>query len=149
VGVNFVTAWCALEYAKLSEGETFAVFGANGGVGGAAIQIARHLGARVIGIHRGEPGGPTPAAQLADVLIDSRDPSLESVLRAHNAKRGADVILNAAGGPVFQIALGLLAPRGRQVEITSPTERSVMFNAVDFYYNESVSCLAWTPSSGI
>jgi NADPH:quinone reductase-like Zn-dependent oxidoreductase len=33
VGVTFVTAWCALDYAKLSEGETIAVFGANGGVG--------------------------------------------------------------------------------------------------------------------
>jgi NADPH2:quinone reductase len=88
VGVTFVTAWCALEYAKLSEGETFAVFGANGGVGGAAIQIAKQRGARVIGIHRDRPGDPTPAAQLADVLIDSRDPNLGSVLRAHNAKRG-------------------------------------------------------------
>jgi NADPH2:quinone reductase len=48
VGVTFVTAWCALEYARLSEGETLAVFGANGGVGGAAIQIAKHIGAHVI-----------------------------------------------------------------------------------------------------
>jgi NADPH:quinone reductase-like Zn-dependent oxidoreductase len=45
-----------------------------------------------------EPGSPTPAANLADVLIDSRDPELGSVLRTHNAGRGADVILNAAGG---------------------------------------------------
>jgi NADPH2:quinone reductase len=137
VGVTFVTAWCALEYAKLSEGETLAVFGANGGVGGAAIQIAKYLGARVIGIHRGEPGGPTPSAQLSDVLIDSRDPEMGSQLRVHTAGRGADVIFNAAGGPVFGIALDLLAHRGRQVEITSPTERSVMFNVVDFYHNES------------
>ncbi len=137
VGVNFVTAWCALEYAKLSAGETFAVFGANGGVGGAAIQIAKHLGARVIGIHRGEHAGPTPAAQLADVLIDSRDPGMGSLLRSHSTGRGADVIFNAAGGPVFGIALGLLAHRGRQVEITSPTERRATFDLVDFYHNES------------
>jgi NADPH:quinone reductase-like Zn-dependent oxidoreductase len=137
VGVNFVTAWCALNYAKLLEGETFAVFGANGGVGGAAIQIAKGLGAHVIGIHRGEPGGPTPAAQLADILIDSRDPEMASVLRAHTAGRGADVIFNAAGGPVFGIALELLAHRGRQVEITSPAERRATFDLVDFYHNES------------
>jgi NADPH:quinone reductase len=137
VGVTFVTAWCALNYAKLSKGETFAVFGANGGVGGAAIQIAKHLGARVIGIHRGEPASPTPAAKVADILIDSRDPELGSLLRAHTAGRGADVIFNAAGGPVFGIALGLLAHRGRQVEITSPTERRVSFDLVDFYHNES------------
>ena len=137
VGVTFVTASCALEYAMLKAGETFAVFGANGGVGGAAIQIAKHLGARVIGIHRGEPGSPTPAAQLADVLIDSRDPEMGSQMRAHTAGRGADVIFNAAGGPVFGIALDLLAHRGRQVEITSPTERRVTLDLVNFYHNES------------
>jgi NADPH2:quinone reductase len=114
-----------------------AVFGANGAVGGAAIQIAKYLGARVIGLYRGGNKASTPAAQLADVLIDSGDPNLGSVVRAHNGKRGADVVLNAAGGPVFGIALGLLAHRGRQVEITSPTERRVTFDLVDFYHNES------------
>jgi NADPH:quinone reductase-like Zn-dependent oxidoreductase len=137
VGVNFVTAWCALEYAKLSEGETLAVFGANGGVGGAAIQVAKHRGAHVIGIHRGEPGGLTPAAKLADFLIDSSDPDMGSQLRAHTAGLGTDVIFNTAGGPVFGTALTLLAHRGRQVEITSPTERRVTFDLVDFYHNES------------
>jgi NADPH:quinone reductase-like Zn-dependent oxidoreductase len=137
VGVNFVTAWCALEYAKLSQAETFVVFGANGGVGGASIQIAKHLGARVIGIHQGEPGSPTPAAQLADILIDSRDPEMASVLCAHTAGHGADVIFNTAGGSVFGIALDLLAHRGRQVEITSPAERRATFDLVNFYHNET------------
>jgi NADPH:quinone reductase len=139
VGVNFVTAWCALDYAKLSQGETLAVFGANGGVGGAAIQIAKRLGAQVIGIHRGDPGGPTPSAsaKLADFLIDSHDPEMESQVRAHTAGHGANVIFNAAGGPVFGIALTLLAHRGRQVEITSPTERRVTLDLADFYHNES------------
>ena len=137
VGVNFVTAWCALDYAKLSQGETLAVFGANGGVGGAAIQIAKHLGAHVIGILQGDPGSATPSAKLADFLLDSGDPEMGTRLRAHTAGRGADVIFNTAGGPIFGIALTLLAHRGRQVEITSPTERRVAFDLVDFYHNES------------
>ena len=137
VGVTFVTAWCALDYAKLSKGDTLAVFGANGGVGGAAIQIAKRIGAHVIGIHRGEPGGPTPSAKLSDVLLDSREPEMGSLLRAHTAGRGADVIFNAAGGPVFGIALDLLAHRGRQVEITSLTASRVSLDLVNFYHNES------------
>jgi NADPH:quinone reductase-like Zn-dependent oxidoreductase len=60
-----------------------------------------------------------------------------SVLRTHNAGRGADVIFNTAGGPIFGIALDLLAHRGRQVEITAPTERRVTFDLVNFYHNES------------
>jgi NADPH:quinone reductase-like Zn-dependent oxidoreductase len=137
VGVSFVTARCALDYAKLSAGETLAVFGANGAVGGAAIQIAKQIGARVIGIHRGMSGSAAPGLGLADVFLDSRNPEMGALLRAHTAGRGADVILNAAGGRVFGVALELLAHRGRQVEITSPSERRVTFDLVDFYHNES------------
>jgi NADPH:quinone reductase-like Zn-dependent oxidoreductase len=136
VGVTFVTARCALEYAQLTKADTIAVFGANGGVGGAAIQIAKQIGARVIGIHR-DNAGLTSAAKLADVLLDSRDPEMGLQLRAHTAGRGADVNFNAAGGPVFGLALDLLAHRGRQVEITFPAERRVTFDLVNFYHNES------------
>jgi hypothetical protein len=94
VGVTFVTAWCALNYAKLSKGETIAVFGANGGVGGAAVQIAKSLGAHVIGIHRGEPGGATPAAKLADILLGChfqccRGPGIRDRARPARASRPA------------------------------------------------------------
>src|ERR1700733_7564178 len=49
VGVNFIAAWCGLEAAGLKAGETVLLIGASGGVGGAAAQIARRLGARGIG----------------------------------------------------------------------------------------------------
>jgi NADPH:quinone reductase-like Zn-dependent oxidoreductase len=50
VGVNYIAAWCGFEAsAGLKAGETVLLIGAGGGVGGAAAQVARHLGARVIG----------------------------------------------------------------------------------------------------
>jgi phosphoglycerate dehydrogenase-like enzyme len=56
VGVTFVTAWCGLvEYAALRRGETVAVIGAAGGVGSAAVQIAKRIGARVFAINRSRP----------------------------------------------------------------------------------------------
>jgi NADPH:quinone reductase len=56
VGVNFVVGWLgAVETACLDRGETIAVFGVSGGVGGAVAQIARVRGARVIGIDRVRP----------------------------------------------------------------------------------------------
>src|SRR6202035_5093662 len=48
-GVNYIAAWCGREAAGLQAGETVLLMGASGGVGGAAAQIARRLGARVIG----------------------------------------------------------------------------------------------------
>jgi NADPH:quinone reductase len=76
-------------------------------------------------------------ARLVDLQLDSSDPELPSVLRSFNSGRGADVVLNAAGGPLFAIGLSVLAHRGRQVEITSPSERRVSIDLVDFYHNES------------
>lgn len=137
VGVMFVTAWCGLEYAALRKGEAVAVLGATGGVGSAVVQIAKRIGARVIAINRSRPSADSRLARLADVLLDSEDPDLGSTLRSRNDGLGADVVFNAAGGPMFEVGLELLAHHGRQVEITSPTERRVSLDLVDFYHNES------------
>ncbi len=140
IGVTFLTAWCGLEYAGLQSGETLVVIGSSGGVGGAAVQIAKRIGARVLGIDRSRPSaeaGEAPALQLADALLDSSDPNLADTLRSLTDGHGANVVFNAAGGPMFEIGLGFLAPRGRQVEITSPTQRRASFDVVDFYHNES------------
>jgi NADPH:quinone reductase len=138
IGVTFVTAWCALiEYARLSKGETIAIIGSTGGVGGAATQIAKHAGARIISISRSQPHPSSRVAVLADFHLAANEPDLAQKVKSVTRQKGADVVLNAAGGPMFEIGLGLLAHRGRQVEITSPTERRVCFDLVDFYHNES------------
>src|ERR1700756_4345684 len=70
VGVNFVVAWYgAVETAQLAAGETIAVFGVSGGVGGAVAQIAHALGAKVIGVDRRKPGRQTAAAAVIDDFV--------------------------------------------------------------------------------
>ncbi|WP_433445620.1 hypothetical protein [Nonomuraea sp. CA-141351] len=70
VGVNFVTGWLgAVETAELDKGETIAVFGVSGGVGGAVAQIARARGAQVIGLDQVKPASAprsrgSPAAEV-------------------------------------------------------------------------------------
>lgn len=138
VGVTFVTAWCGLiEYAALAKTETVAVIGSTGGVGGAVVQLAKRIGARVIAIDLSRPSANGQAARVADVLLDSEDPNLASTLRSANGGRGADVVFNAAGGRMFDVGVRLLAHRGRQVEITAPAGRRVSLDLVDFYHNES------------
>jgi NADPH:quinone reductase-like Zn-dependent oxidoreductase len=80
--------------------------------------------------------GSQPAT-LADVVLDSADPNLASILRSSNDGRGVDVVVNAAGGAMFEVGLGLLGRRGRQVEISSLPERRVSFDLADFYHSES------------
>lgn len=136
VGVVFLTAWIGLvEAAGLRAGETVAVTGITGGVGGAAAQIARRLGARVIGIGRRQPMPDTPAAAV-QVLTPTEEQAAAAV-RDCTGGRGADVVLDCVGAAMFEPALGMLARRGRLVAMTSRGQRRVSFDLLDFYHNES------------
>jgi NADPH:quinone reductase-like Zn-dependent oxidoreductase len=130
IGVNFIAAWCAVvEAAAVTASDTVAVIGL-GGVGGAAAQIARHLGARVIGVTRG--AAPNP---YVHDTIDS-DGDIAQQLRAL-AGGGASVVIDTVGGAMFDTAVTLLALRGRLVEMAATDRRQVSFDLADFYHNES------------
>jgi NADPH2:quinone reductase len=116
------TAWFALrERARLEPGETVLVLGASGGVGRAAVQLARVMGARVLaGILRPERATAVRAAG-ADAIVDLaaaelRD-SLRAQVRAATGGHGADVVVDPLGGAVFEAAVRALAWRGRLVVI--------------------------------
>ena len=136
VGVNYMAAWCGFEAAGLKAGETVLVIGAGGGVGGAAAQIARRLGARVIGADRRAPRPDAPIHGLAERLIIGAE-DLPAEVRAATGGKGADVVLDLVGGVMFRTALKSLALRGRLVEIAATGQREVSFDLVDFYHNES------------
>ncbi len=116
------TAWFALrERARLAPGETVLVLGASGGVGRAAVQLARTMGARVLaGISRPERAAAMLAAG-ADAVIDLSRDNLRDTLReqvwAATEGLGADVILDPLGGDVFDAALRAVAWAGRLVVI--------------------------------
>jgi len=116
------TAWFALrERARLEAGETVLVLGASGGVGQAAVQLARAMGARVLaGILRPEREASVRAAG-ADSVIDLSATDLRDSLRAQvyavTEERGVDIILDPLGGTIFEAAVRALAWCGRLVVI--------------------------------
>jgi NADPH2:quinone reductase len=128
------TAWFALrERARIEIEETVLVLGASGGVGQAAVQLSRAMGARVFaGILRPERAASVRAAG-ADAVIDLSAADLRDSLRAQvyavTEGRGADIILDPLGGAIFEAAVRALAWRGRLVVIgfaggTMPTIRT-------------------------
>jgi NADPH:quinone reductase len=139
VGVNFVVAWHgAVETAQLKAGETIAIFGVSGGVGGAVAQIAHALGATVIGVDRRKPGPETPAANVVDGFVVS-DPDADvaaDIKRANNGK-GVEVVYDAVGGVTTKAALASLAHRGRLVVISAIGTDTVDINLKDLYHNET------------
>ncbi|CAM3345731.1 SDR family NAD(P)-dependent oxidoreductase [Kibdelosporangium persicum] len=116
VPVVFLTAYHALtDLARLTEGESLLVHAASGGVGMAAVQIARHLGAEVFGT-----AGPSKwsATTLDDEhLASSRDLGFERKFLAATRERGVDVVLNSLAGEYVDASLRLLPRGGRFVEM--------------------------------
>jgi NADPH:quinone reductase-like Zn-dependent oxidoreductase len=137
IGVNFVVAWLGtVEYAHLQAGETIAVIGAGGGVGGAVVQIAKAHGARVIAVDRHPLDADTPAGRLIDDYVPL-DENVTDRLRALTGGVGADVVYDTVGGVAFETALNLVKRRGRVLEISATGKRRVEFDLIDFYHNET------------
>jgi NADPH:quinone reductase len=138
IGVTYLAAWLGLiEYAQIAAGETLLVIGANGGVGGAAAQIGKWRGARVIGVDQHPLAPDAPAAGALDEFFVPGSEALESIVRGATKGNGAAVIFDSVGGPMFEPALKALSHRGRLLEIASAGDRRVSFDLVDFYHNES------------
>jgi NADPH:quinone reductase len=137
VGVNFVVAWLgAVEYGAVAAGETVAVIGVGGGVGNAVAQIARHRGARVIGIDRRPPPDDAPAAGVIDGFVTS-GPDTVLDLRKLTGGSGANLVFDTVGGVMFETALGCAALQGRVIEISATGKRRVEFDLIEFYHNET------------
>jgi NADPH2:quinone reductase len=114
---NYQTMYFALaRRGALRPGETVLVLGSAGGVGTAAIQIAKALGARVIAlVHR--PHAVDFVKSLgADVVLPLTDGWLQAVQDA-TAGRGVDLVVDPVGGEVFDDAIRAMAPEGRLLVI--------------------------------
>ncbi|MGI5170920.1 SDR family NAD(P)-dependent oxidoreductase [Spirillospora sp. CA-253888] len=117
--VAFLTAWYGLvELAALRPGESVLVHAATGGVGLAAVQIARHLGAEVFAT-----AAPAKQAALRALGLDeahiasSRSTAFERHFRATTRGAGVDVVLNCLSGDIIDAGLRLLVRGGRFVEL--------------------------------
>jgi NADPH2:quinone reductase len=118
----FDTAWIALhERARLQSGETALVVGATGGVGLAALQLAKAASATALAGITNPAKADLASEAGADAIIDLTQPDLHDGLRAqiHAAAggRSADVVLDMLGGDMFDAAIRALAWRGRLVVI--------------------------------
>jgi NADPH:quinone reductase-like Zn-dependent oxidoreductase len=132
VGVPFVTAYEGLRRAGMPKaGDVVLVFGANGKVGQAAIQLATAHGATVIGVERG-PGEYRGHASGEVRMIDASSGPVADAVRAATGGHGADIVYNTVGSPYFEAANASMAIGARQIFI-STIDRSVPFDIFAFY----------------
>jgi NADPH2:quinone reductase len=119
--VSYATAWHALvDRAKLRAGETLLVLGAGGATGYAAVQIGKHLGARVIASASGDEKRALAIAGGADTAVDARSDDWRGAVKAANGDKGVDVVFDPIGGEATDPAFRSLAWNGRHLVIGFP-----------------------------
>jgi len=112
--IAFTTAHVALNRrGGLVPGEQVLVLGAAGGVGTAAIQVAKAFGARVIAAASGADRVASCIALGADVGVDIRAGTMVEEVLASTGGRGVDVVYDPVGGELFHAARRCTAPEGR------------------------------------
>ncbi|MFF7777220.1 type I polyketide synthase [Streptomyces tanashiensis] len=131
--IVFLTAYHALvDLAGLSEGERVLIHAAAGGVGMAAVQLARHLGAEVYGTAGPAKWDALRALGLDDAhLASSRTLDFEAAFGAATGDHGMDVVLNSLAGEFVDASLRLLPHGGRFVEMGKTDLRDPVLVAAD------------------
>ncbi|MEQ8277986.1 MAG: NADPH:quinone oxidoreductase family protein [Deltaproteobacteria bacterium] len=116
--LTYATSKHALEdRAQLKAGETLLVLGAAGGVGIAAIQIGKAMGARVIAAASTEAKRAACVEAGADATIDYTSEDLKKRTKELTDGNGADVIYDPVGGPFAEPALRAIAWEGRYLVV--------------------------------
>jgi NADPH2:quinone reductase len=148
--MNYHTAHFALaRRARLRSGERIAIHGAAGGIGTAAIQVARALGAEVIAIAAGPDKMHIAERAGAHRVLDAEGDWV-SALRAQNDGHGVNAILDPVGGERFDLSVRCLAPEGRLIVVGFTDGRipSVQVNRV-LLRNIDIVGAAWGAFLGV
>ncbi len=116
--VAYGTSYHALKQsAAIQSGETLLVLGAAGGVGSAAVEIGKIMGARVIAAASSDEKLAFAEACGADELVNYSEKPLKETVKALTDGKGVDVVYDPVGGDVAQQALRSLAWHGRYLVV--------------------------------
>lgn len=118
LNITYGTTYYALkDRAVLKAGETLAVLGASGGVGLAAVELGREMGARVIACASSDAKLAFARAHGADALVNYAVEDLKEALKRLGGEHGIDVVYDPVGGPLSEAALRAIAWEGRHLVV--------------------------------
>jgi synaptic vesicle membrane protein VAT-1 len=114
--VNYLTAWVSLfEMARIRPTDSILIQAAAGGVGTAAVQLAKHFGCTVFGTASRDEKIKLLSNLNIDGAVNYRTQDFENEIKRFTGGNGVDVILEVVGGEVYKKSLRLLNPLGRIV----------------------------------
>jgi NADPH:quinone reductase-like Zn-dependent oxidoreductase len=141
VPLVFLTAWHMLVgRAALRPGEELLVLGAGSGVGSAAIQIGKHMGARVIATAGSEAKLQKARELGADEAVHHGTQKISDEVKRLTAKRGVDVVFEHVGAATWEQSLLSLAPGGRLVTCGATTGHEARVD-IRYLFSRHISIL--------
>jgi NADPH:quinone reductase-like Zn-dependent oxidoreductase len=147
--VSYATAWRALStLAAVQAGETVLVTGAAGGLGTAAVQVATHLGAKVVALVGSAAKAEYALAQGASWTVNHRDENVVERVLEYTDGAGVHAALEHVGGSTLEAALASLRPRGRIVVAGGHAGEIVPVDVVALFRKELriLGCASFTRS---
>jgi NADPH:quinone reductase-like Zn-dependent oxidoreductase len=135
--LTFLTAWHMLvTQAKLQSGQSLLVLAAGSGVGSAAIQIGKYIGAYVMATTR-TPRKMVLAKEIgADMVIDHEKQDFAKEVAAITQGKGADVVLEHVGQNTFDQSMRALSKKGTLVTCGATTGAAAHFDLRSLFMNE-------------
>jgi NADPH:quinone reductase-like Zn-dependent oxidoreductase len=135
--VTFVTAWHALAVrARLGKGETVLVHAAGSGVGVAAVQIAKLLGARVIATAGSDAKLAKARALGADEVVNYETGSFVDAVKKLTGRRGVDVVFEHVGKKTWEGSILAAAIGGRIVTVGATTGHDPLTDLRHVFYRQ-------------
>ena len=126
-GVAYMTAWHSLrEVGRLAEGERVLIHSATGGVGLAAVAIAKMIGARIYATAGSAAKRQLLSDLAAEYVGDSRSVDFADEILEITDGDGVDVILNSLSGEAIRRGVQILAPGGRFIELGKRTSMPML-----------------------
>ncbi len=127
--LTFLTAWgMVVTRARVAAGENVLVLGGASGVGSAAIQMCREIGARVFTTASSDRKRALALELGAEVVLDPAQPGWEKEIRRLTEGRGADVVVEHVGPATWEASMRALARNGRIVTCGGTTGAKVTLN---------------------
>ncbi len=118
IPIVYLTAYYTLyKLANVQKGETILIHAASGGVGLAAIQIAKMYGAKVFGTAGNDEKRSVLKSEGVELIMDSRSLDFAEQIMEYTNGKGVDILLNSFSGEYINKGLSILAPEGRFLEI--------------------------------
>jgi NADPH:quinone reductase-like Zn-dependent oxidoreductase len=137
INVSYLTSWNMLEKSRCKKGDTVLIWGANSGVGSAAILLAKAKGLKVITVVSDKNKAKFAKKLGADYVIDRNTQDVTSEVLKITKQVGVDAVIDHVGAKTWPVSIEVLKTRGRMIACGTTTGGEAMVNIRTFYSKEA------------